>query len=231
MKKVGILLPAYNEEKNIGKILRNAKSHFPRAIIVVVDDGSKDKTAKIAAKEGAVVIKHQKNLGKGEALKTGFEFFRKIKDVEYVIVADSDGQYLIEDGKKLLEVLKAGKADFVMGRREWKDVPFPHRLGNFVWRNAFNLMFGTHLKDTNCGFVGLNRKALERIENTGGGYIIENSLLIEALKKGLRIEQVPVRVVYKNVSKLLRGIRMVLGILIFIIKEGLKYRLSLLAER
>ena len=231
MKRVGILLPAYNEGESIGEVLKEARKFFPDSTIVVVDDGSTDRTAEIAESEGATVIRHVQNLGKGDALKTGFEFFLDHTDVEYVIVADADGQYSVRDGEKLLRPLQDRKADFVMGARDWKKVPFSHRLGNLVWKTAFNLLFGTKLKDTNCGFIALNREALRRIEHTGGGYIVENSMLIEALSKNLRIVQVPVEVHYKHVSPFIRGIRMVLGILFFIIREGVKYRTRKLLKR
>ena len=226
MHSVGILFPAYNEEETIGIVVRDAKKFFPNSVIVVIDDGSSDETATIAEKFGAVVIRHESNMGKGEALKTGFEFFLEHTRAKYIIVADADGQYSIKDGVGLLVPLKNDKADVVVGMRNWKDVPFLHRLGNAIWRITFNLLFGTHLRDTNCGFMAFNRRALKLIEHTGGGYIIENSLIIEALRKGLRITQVPVNVYYKRVSPFLRGVRMVLGILIFIIREGINYRIK-----
>jgi glycosyltransferase involved in cell wall biosynthesis len=226
--KRGILLPAYNEERNIAKVIRECKKFVPSAKIVVVDDGSSDRTAMIARKEGAKVLRHSRNLGKGEALKTGIKYFRK-NDFDAIVILDADGQYSAKDAKKFFSVLK--DYDFVIGQRDFSKVPFRHRVGNLVWKTAFNLLFGTNLKDTNCGYIGLSKKAMQTLKNIHGGYIIENSMLAEAVEKGLRIKQIPVNVKYKKVSSLIRGIRMVLGVLVFILIEGLKYRVGKVRRR
>jgi len=218
--KISVLIPAYNEEKDIRRIIeRTKKAGFND--ILVVDDGSSDKTADIAESLGATVIRHKTNKGKGEALKTGFSY---LSDRDCVAVIDADMQYNPEEIGKITEPVSRG-VDFVMGCRDWKTVPFRHRLGNFVWRTAFNLLFGANLRDTNCGFMALSSRAV-KLMKPHGGYIIENSMLATALKNNLKIEQVPVSVNYHNLSKVPRGVRMVLGVLLFIIKEGLKYRIG-----
>jgi glycosyltransferase involved in cell wall biosynthesis len=221
--KTYALIPAYNEEKTIQEVINRIKK-INKIIPVVVDDGSTDKTAKLAKQSGALVIKHKINKGKGEALRTGFNYILKNCEDGYVVVVDADLQYDPKDSIKLLKPLKKGEADFVTGYRDWSKVPFRHRLGNFIWRNSFNILFGTRFKDTNCGFMALTTKALKKIKRIGGGYIVENVLFIEALKNNLRIKQVPVEVKYKHVSKVPRGVRVVLGVLLFILKEGIKNR-------
>jgi glycosyltransferase involved in cell wall biosynthesis len=218
-----VIVPAYNEEENIYEVVKRLrKMNFK---VIVVDDGSKDKTYEFAKKAGAIVLRHKINKGKGEALKTAFEYARR-KKIKNLVIIDADLQYLPEEAKKVLEPIKNGEADLVMGFRNWEGVPFRHKLGNFVWRKFFNILFGAKLKDTNCGYMAFGEKAINKIESIHGGYIIENSILADAIKKGLRIKQVPVKIFYHKKSKLLRGIRVVLGVLIFILKEGLRYRLS-----
>ncbi|MCS7093647.1 MAG: glycosyltransferase family 2 protein [Candidatus Aenigmarchaeota archaeon] len=217
------LVPAYNEEKTIDIVVKRLKKMGFK--VLVVDDGSKDKTYEKAKKAGAIVIRHEKNMGKGEALKTGFNFLRR-KKINSVVIIDADLQFLPEEATKLLEKIRNGSADIVMGCRMWKNVPFRHKIGNFIWRFFFNILFGTKLKDTNCGFMALNKKALEKIEKIKGGYIIENSILSDAVEKGLRIENVPVKVFYHKKSGLKRGLRIVFGVLMFIIMEGMKYRIN-----
>ncbi len=229
MSKIAVLLPAYNEEKNVGKVIDRAKKFLKDALIVVVDDGSSDKTYEVAKQHGATVLRHEKNKGKGEALKTGFNFLYE-KGVDYVIVADSDGQYDLAEANKLLRPLFEGKADFVMGKRRKQDVPFLHKLGNFVWRVAFNVLYGVRLKDTNCGYIAMNRRALKVLRKVYGGYIVENAMLDMCVREGLKIAQVEVKVKYKKVSGVLRGVRMVLGVLIYIVIRGLDYRLSRLTR-
>ncbi len=219
--KTGILVPAYNEEKTIRNVIELCKKYSPRSIILVVDDGSNDKTAEIAKNMKVKVISHKKNKGKGEALKTGFRFFKKI-GIDAVVVIDADGQYNPKDISRFFKELK--KYDVVMGYRNFDKIPLRHRLGNILWKTLFNLFFGTKLKDTNCGFFGLNRKALTKIKNIHGGYIIENSILAEAVEKRLKIKQIPVKVKYHNISGIFRGVRIVLGVSIFIILKGIEYR-------
>ena len=227
MKSIA-LIPAHNEEKTIQKVIFYLKNINLDSI--VVDDGSTDKTSKLAKKFGAFVIRHNENKGKGEALKTGFEYIlNNLPDVESLVIVDADLQYSPKDSIRLLKPLEEKEADFVMGYRNWRTVPLKNRLGNFVWRTSFNVLFKTKLKDTNCGFMALSRGAMKKMKRAYGGYIIENMMLIDALKNKLRIKQVPVSVKYKKKHEgrsFIRGVRIVLGCLIFIVREGIKYRFS-----
>jgi glycosyltransferase involved in cell wall biosynthesis len=222
-----VILPVHNEEKNIEEVVSRLKNL--NVNIVVVDDGSTDNTYEKASKLGIILLKHEKNKGKGEAIKTGLKHvLENYQQAEYFVFLDADLQYLPEEVPKILEPLKNNEADFVMGCRDWKKVPFRHRLGNWVWRTFFNLLFSTNLKDTNCGFMGFNLNAAKTISDAlCNGHMIKHSILAQVLKSKLRIKQVPVSVFYKNKSGILRGIRVVLGVLSFIIKEGIKYRLEI----
>ncbi len=226
MKKA-VLLPACNEEKSIGEVIEKCRKYCKDALILVVDDGSTDRTAKIALAKGAKVLRHEVNKGKGEAMKTGIRYLKKL-GCEAVVVIDADGQYDPKDIPRFFRALE--RADIVMGCRDFSKVPFRHRIGNFLWRFLFNLLFGTRLKDTNCGFMGFSKKALGKIKNIRGGYIIENSILAEAVEKKLKIEQIPVGVEYREVSGLLRGVRIVLRVAVFILARGISFRLKKLAK-
>lgn len=223
MKAVA-LIPAYNEEKTIKKVILEIRQIG--LIPIVVDDGSTDKTYEIVKNMKVSVVKHDKNKGKGATLNTGFEYILKnFSDLEFIVIVDADMQYSPKESIKLLKLLENGEADFVMGFRQWKNVPYANKIGNFGWRFLFNLLFETHLRDTNCGFIALNKKAIKKIGKVHGGYIIENTMLIHAIKENLRVKQVPVNVKYgkKRVSHFAR---MFFGILIFISIEGFKYRLD-----
>jgi glycosyltransferase involved in cell wall biosynthesis len=230
MSRVGVLLPAYNEEKNIRQVIREVKKCLANCHIVVVDDGSTDRTGELAKRMGVMVLRHPTNRGKGEALRTGFDYFLARPEISEIVIVDADRQYSASEADRLLAPLQRGEADFVMGYRLWAQVPFRHRLGNWVWRTCFNWFFDTRLRDTNCGFIALTRHAAKVVEDIYGGYIIENSLLVNALKEGLRILQVPVTVRYRQKRGLLSGTRMVLGILTFIFSHGIRYKLGKLKK-
>jgi glycosyltransferase involved in cell wall biosynthesis len=225
---IAAIIPAYNEASNIKEVVRRTKAVGRFAEIIVVDDGSSDDTAMIAEKVGATVLRHKKNMGKGEALKTGFSYvIENVRSVKHVVLIDADLQFAPEEAPKLLEPLLKDEADFVMGARDWSKVPFRHRLGNWVWRTAFNVLFGTRLSDTNNGFMALNREAMEVvIPALHGGYIIENSALAAAVKAGIRIANVSVNVKYKHASKIGRGIRVEAAVLLYILATGFRYRLG-----
>jgi len=221
-----ILIPAYNEEENIQEIILRAKKTKAFDKIIVVDDGSIDRTSLLAKKSKAIVLKHKKNRGKGEALKTGFKYIlKRISNFDYVAIIDADLQYTPEESVKLIKSIK--NADFVIGYRNFSKVPFRHKLGNIVWRKTFNLLFGTSFKDTNCGLMVMTKKSVEKMD-IQGGYIVENSMLASAIENKLKIKQVPVSVSYKKISTISRGIKVVVAVLLFIVKRGLKYRLSFL---
>lgn len=220
------LIPAYNEEKNIKEVVEKVKKMG--ILPIVIDDNSGDRTSEIAKKAGAIVSRHDSNMGKGEAIKTGIKYaLKRLSNVKNFVIIDADMQYDPGEAPKLLDVLENTRTDIVVGFRDWSTVPFRHRLGNFVWRMSFNLLFGTNLKDTNCGIMAIKKNAAKKIISAlHGGYIIENSILLHAVKKNLNIKQVPVTVMYKRKSDIRRGLRMVGGIFVFIVKEGLKYRFS-----
>jgi UDP-N-acetylglucosamine---dolichyl-phosphate N-acetylglucosaminyltransferase len=160
-------------------------------------------------------------------LKAGLNYvFSEMKNARTITFIDADMQYDPKDVASLIDPIMEGRADLVIGYRDWSTVPLRHRIGNFVWRQTFNILFGTMLKDTNCGLMSLSvRSAKILIHSIGGGYIIENAILADAVQKKLRIGQVRVDVEYKEKSRVARGVRMVLGITLYILLNGIRYRL------
>lgn len=219
--KTAALIPSWNNAMDIASVINGCKGWAD--IVLVVDDGSTDQTARLAKEAGAQVIVHTRNRGKGEGLRTGVAALRGKAD--FIVMVDADMQYDPADAPDLLRPLESGSADIVMGARNWSDVPLRHRLGNWVWRKAFNLLFGTGFSDTNCGFIVMTSAAAEKIR-FHGGYIIESGILADAVRYGLRVENVPVKVRYRNPSAVPRGLRMVAGVLVFILGEGLHWRLT-----
>lgn len=222
------LIPAYNEENTIEEVIRQIKKI--KLLPIVINDCSEDKTGKIAKKNGVTVISHKINKGKGESIKSGLKYLKKkYPKIKYIVIVDADLQFDPKESLKLIEPLKKGEADYVIGSRFFdneKKIPFRNKLGNLVWRSVFNFLFGTKLKDTNSGFIAFRKKFGEGLK-IHGGYIIENSLALQAIKKNLKIKEVPVTIRYNELRDLSSGTRIVLGVLIFIIIEGIKYRFGI----
>ncbi len=194
--ELSIFFPFWNEEKNIEKVIKNAipvaKKVADKWEIIVVDDGSSDKTLEIAqklAKEmpNLIVVSHGKNRGYGAALKSGF----KSAKYEYVVFNDGDGQFDFSEIREFLN--RIGKSDIVIGYRKKRlDNPFRHLLMNLlkIWDLLF---FGFYFRDIDCGFKLFKKEALKKISPLRSeGAMITTEILAKAKRKKLKISQVEV---------------------------------------
>ena len=157
--KIFIVIPAYNEEKKIGGVLKDLKRHGYNTI-AVVDDGSKDNTFKISRKENVHVIKHVMNMGYGAASITGMEYaFRNGADV--AVAFDADGQHDVNDIKKVIRPIAEKKSELVIGIRVLNrdEMPFIRRIGNFGLTFLTYLLFGVWTHDSQSGFRAVSKNA------------------------------------------------------------------------
>ena len=195
MTKITAVMPAYNEEVSLGSIVLTTKKYVDN--IIVVDDGSTDKTVEIAALAGAEVISHPSNKGKGAALKTGFEAARTS---EIIITIDSDGQHNPEEIPKLVSPIINGEADVVNGSRyingNKKDTPSYRRVGQTVLDKATNLNSGLDITDSQSGFRAFARHAVPAFRFSCSDFGIESEMLMDASNAGLRIKEVEISVRY-----------------------------------
>jgi glycosyltransferase involved in cell wall biosynthesis len=183
-------IPALNAERTIASVVIGCQKYVDR--VVVCDDGSTDMTGLIAAKLGAVVLTHPKNMGKGEALRSLFAEARK-EQADAMVTLDSDGQHSPDDIPKVLDGLSG--ADVVIGSRflgAGKDVPGPRRVMNKV----LNVMTLDGITDTQSGFRGYGRKAIDSIVPSEMGMGVDSEILLEASRRRLTIVEVPVSVKY-----------------------------------
>jgi glycosyltransferase involved in cell wall biosynthesis len=191
------ILPAFNEEVSIGSMVLHAKQHADH--VVVIDDGSMDRTSEVARLAGAEVIRHPKNLGKGMALKTGFEHVAK-NGCKVIITMDSDGQHDPDDIHKLIAPILKGEADMVNGSRYINgtdtNTPLYRRLGQNLLDRATNLNSGLHITDTQSGFRAFARHTLPAFKFKSNGLAIESEMLMDAAKAGFRIKEVNIGVRY-----------------------------------
>ncbi|BDU51131.1 glycosyltransferase family 2 protein [Haliovirga abyssi] len=201
MGELLILIPAYNEEKHIEKVIKKISTVLKeidiKSKIVVVNDGSKDNTEEIAKSAGAEVINHVFNMGYGAALQTGYKYAFK-NEYKYVIQLDSDGQHEPENIKNIYEALKNGEGDLILGSRFLENRsnynPTLFRkigMGLFSW--VTSTIIGKKITDITTGYQGLNRKVLKVfIQDIYPTDYPDADVLIMLYKKRLKINEVPV---------------------------------------
>ncbi len=194
---ITIGIPAYNEEKNISEIIKKLQKITNK--IIVCDDGSNDSTAKIAKEMGVLVVQHETNLGYGAAIRSIFLKAREEKS-EFLITLDSDGQHRIEDIQIILEPLKTGKADIVIGSRflnnGGKNVPSYRKVGIKILTKLANTSLEQNITDSQSGFRGYGKDVIENVTPSESGMGVSNEILIKANKQGLKIVEVPIIILY-----------------------------------
>lgn len=196
-----LVVPLFNEGAVVGDVISDARSVFPR--IVVVDDGSSDGSAEIARRAGALVIEHPVNLGQGAALQTGFDAARRL-GAEYVVTFDSDGQHRTEDAATMVERLRQDEADVVLGSRFLDDRTRTGGLKRVVLKAAVlysNGTTGVRLTDTHNGLRALNATALATIRIRQNRMAHASEIIEQIGRSGLRWVEHPVHIVYSDYSR------------------------------
>ena len=194
---IAIGIPAYNEEKNIAVIITKLKKITDK--IIVCDDGSSDFTAKISEELGAIVIKHEKNLGYGAAIRS---IFLKAKESEcdVLVTFDADGQHKIEDINKVVKPIVDDESDIVIGSRflneSEKDVPNYRKVGIKIITRITNASIKKQLTDSQSGFRAYSKKVLSELNPSELGMGISTEILIKASSRKFRISEVPITISY-----------------------------------
>ena len=194
--KPTIGIPAFNEEKNIAKIITNLKKVTDS--IIVCDDGSSDMTSEIAEGLGATVIKHEKNKGYGAAINS---IFKKCNEdnVDVLVTFDADGQHRVEDLEPLLKPIIDNQSDIVIGSRfldEKSDIPNYRKVGIKIITQVTNASIKQKLTDSQSGLRAYNKKVLQSINPSDTGMGISTEILIKASNKGFKITEVPIKILY-----------------------------------
>ena len=196
-QNITVILPAYNEEVSIGSIV--LLTRFYADNVIVVDDGSADRTAEIARKAGAEVIIHKTNTGKGGALKTGFKAAAEM-GADIIVTMDSDGQHNPADIPKLIAPIIEGNADIVNGSRYLnglgKNTPIYRRVGQTMLDRVTNVSSGVKITDSQSGFRAFTASTVDIFRFDAQGMGIESEMLADAGKAGLRIKEVEIGVRY-----------------------------------
>jgi len=214
--RVVAVIPAFNEERSIGSVALQAQRYVES--VIVVDDGSTDATAEIAADAGAIVVRHAQNQGKGVALNTGFRRAHEI-GADVVVTFDADGQHRPEEMAAVVAPVLHGQADIVVGSRyleQTSQVPplriFGHRIFNFIT----NRSSGVSITDSQSGFRAFSARALKSIFFSSKSFSVESEMQFLARDHRLRITEVPIEIRYEERPKrnvLLHGLIVLNGIL------------------
>ena len=193
-----MVIPAYNEEKHIGDVVRRTRQKLEN--VLVVDDGSGDKTAARAREAGAEVIVHEMNRGKGETIKTGLRHWLD-RQVDFVIILDADGQHRPEEIDGFIAAaLSANEPKLILGTRmnDLSSMPRVRRFVNRWMSDQISALCGQKIPDTQCGFRMLHRQLIPELLGGSARFDYETEMLIIASRKGFRIDSVPISTVYSD---------------------------------
>lgn len=198
------VIPAYQCSATVGEVVEGTLRHLSR--VVVVDDGSTDASGEVARRAGAEVLRHERNRGKGAALRTAFEQLLEERgsgrapELGAIVMLDGDGQHDPEDLPALLAAWDTGSWDLIVGGRlgDRAAIP-PHRYWtNTIGTRLLSWVTGVHLADSQSGYRVIEAGLLERMGLVSDGYAVESEMLIKAAHRGARIGQVKVRTIYHD---------------------------------
>lgn len=204
--KTFCVIPAYNEEKNIGKVIDGL---LPLGYdLVVVDDCSDDRTYDLAAEKGIAVLRHIVNRGQGAALQTGMDY-ALMQGADIIVHFDADGQFLGEEIGQVIKPISEGEADIVFGSRfleKKSEMPFFKK--NFIMPLAKlvnRLFLKVDLSDPQSGFRAMSRKAAEQIRIEQSRMAHCSEIMAKSFSSGLRIKEVPITVIYHDFGQKFNG--------------------------
>jgi len=204
--KLSILIPALNEEKTIGSVIEKATNVVKKITkidnfqIIVINDGSTDKTEEIAKEKGATVVTHKINRGVGKSFQDGLEESLKQK-TDILVTIDADGQFNPDEIPKLINPILKEEADFVTGSRFIdpsyipKNIPWIKKWGNKKVAGIISLATGQKFYDVTCGFRAYNKEAMLRL-NLFGHFTYTQETFLDLAHKGLIIKEIPIDVIY-----------------------------------
>jgi glycosyltransferase involved in cell wall biosynthesis len=194
---VSVIIPVFNEEATVGDIVNRTKKTLEKLgatyEVLVVDDGSDDRSANIAQEQKAQVLR-DKHQGKGFALRSGF---RQAKG-ELVVTLDADGSHKPEEIPLVLRYLTEDRADFVIGSRfanseaNKTKIPKINRTGNRLFNNLTGYLTGAKISDTQSGFRAIRASLIKKMKLTSHGYEVESEMLVKALRIGARVKETPI---------------------------------------
>ena len=204
MKKVVIIIPAYNPDNRLEKVLQDLQEEGYNQI-VVVNDGSGKTEIFDKIKDQVILLKHEINQGQGRAVKTALAYVEKhFEEILGVITVDADGQHVIEDINRVYEVFLQNQEKLVLGSRgfEKEKTPLRSRLGNRMMTQMLKQKTKKIIRDTQTGLRAIPKKYMGAIQNVQGErFDFAIQILIYCIKNGIEIVEVPIQSIYHNKNK------------------------------
>jgi glycosyltransferase involved in cell wall biosynthesis len=202
---VAVVIPAYRAAATVADVVTRARRTLPGARVYVADDGSPDATGREAARAGAAVLRHPRNLGKGAALATGIAA-ALAGGARALVTLDADGQHPPEDIPRLVAPVLAGTADLVLGARARRaPMPLARRCTNWLSAVLAARIAGRPVADAQTGFRAFSRQVAAAVRPTERGYDFETAFLLAALARGFRVAAVAVPTIYEGRPSHFRG--------------------------
>jgi len=188
------LIPAYDEAGSIAKVIEETSKYVDE--VVVIDDGSKDKTSEIANCFGATVLRHSRNMGVGAAMRTGIEYAKKVRP-SVVVTIDGDGQHDPKEIPRIVQPIISRQADFVLGSRFFQhgklNMPLIKLVGNKLLSLFISVLLGVRITDVQTGFRALDWEALMAL-NLEADHTYVQEMIIELCLKGYKLKEIPTKV-------------------------------------
>ncbi len=215
---VCVVIPTYNEEKAIGNLIRSIRSQ--NLEVIVVDDGSKDNTYKIACDCGAVVLRNETNQGKGASLIKGLNY-ALARNFDAVITMDGDGQHLAEEIPFFLRLATYSDSGILIGNRMHKseNMPLVRVITNTLMSWFISAIARQKIPDTQCGYRIIKKEVLKKINLVSSKFEIESEMLIKASRLGFKIQSIPIKTVYSGEKSRIHPIVDTVRFLKFVILE------------
>jgi glycosyltransferase involved in cell wall biosynthesis len=197
LKTFLVLIPAYNASLTISELIEKTSEFVNKNNIVVIDDGSNDQTFELAQKAGAVVLKHQRNRGKGEALKTGFKYALE-KNYDALLTIDADLQHDPSSIPNFFEKANENFNGILIGTRDihLKEMPFARWLTNNLTSVILSILSDQTIRDSQSGYRLISTQVLKKVKLKAKKYDLESEILIKAGRKGFKIDAVPIKTIY-----------------------------------
>ncbi len=200
MTNIGIIIPCYNEEKQLPILLKNIieNHNIDKNSVLVVDDGSVDNTVKFAENFEVNILSLQKNQGKGMAILSGINFFDAQNGIDGVIILDGDNQHDPKFIKDFIKKYEETNANLIIGSRNFKskDMPFPRKMSNTITSFLVSGLAKQKVLDSQSGYRFLDKKAMKTFNPKNNGFQAESEMIVQISRSGLKISSIPINTIY-----------------------------------